>query len=554
MLEGPTGLARGLRKGTGALVSGVASGLVGYTASVVGTASSGVSLMAQGIVSLSNGEEQDVYLQERENKRRLFKASAGGVFNGFKQGGMDVLSGMASGMKGLVAKPVQEGRKAGALGVMKGMGMGLVGVVVKPVLGISDGITSVAAGFTTQMLADSSALAKHQRPPRALERANPLSGKVLILLPMDVFAAQAQLYLKTANEKDEYLASCTLGYQMSSEYPHAEYGLLLSTNRVYLLSATAQTLWDISFSELSHIVLKKNLNPNSVGQDQGQYGVVGFVLYGCSLAVTKTVTCPSRLHAIKLYGFLLKFAYRMGNPAANIPLEDILAEEVLHRSEQNTEAASRDRGAHERALGLSLDTYIFGYANNMNLPMTLSHSFASENSLLETARDSFAHIFCDNMSDKDAVYFYRRQIDEAMYQLVMNWKHSHMIKLTPSHGYVCLLMNNAPSYAPVQLVDMELIEGKDYLIFSVGDGYDPVSRTIAPNGGGVVIFAYGPPPALNDAPSVKLFLTTTAFSCNLSSLKGEPNCTNHNGYIVGYLEKAQGDLWSKAVIDITLQK
>eukprot|EP01032_Pedospumella_encystans_P003247 gene3247-3828_t len=96
VLEGPTGLARGLRKGTGALVSGVASGLVGYTASVVGTASSGVSLMAQGIVSLSNGEEQDVYLQERENKRRLFKASAGGVFNGFKQGGMDVLSGMAS--------------------------------------------------------------------------------------------------------------------------------------------------------------------------------------------------------------------------------------------------------------------------------------------------------------------------------------------------------------------------------------------------------------------------------------------------------------------------
>ena len=190
----------------------------------------------------------------------------------------------------------------------------------------------------------------------------------------------------------------------------------------------------------------------------------------------------------------------------------------------------------------------------MSLPLSMSYSFTSAASIIDTAREKFAQLYCDNVNDKDALYFYHRQIDETMYQLVMSWKHVHTLKLSPSHGCVCLLLNNSPAYAPVQLIDMELIEGKDYVIFSVGDTYDHSSRTVSPNGGGVVIFAYGTPPALNDAPSVKLHVRTTAFTCNLSSQKGEPNCINHNGFIVGYLEKAQSDLWSKAVININLQK
>lgn len=442
---------------------------------------------------------------------------------------------------------MQEGKKSGALGVMRGMGMGIVGAVVKPVLGVSDGVTTVAAGFTKQLLADSTYLVKHARPPRALERANPVSGKVLVLLPMDLFAAKAQHFLKQCtHEKDEYLASCTLGYQISAEeYPTAEYGLLLSTTHIYLLTASVQKVWEVSFSELSHIVLKKNLNPNAVGTDQTQYGVVGFVLYGCSLAVTKTVNCPSRLHAIRLYAFLLKFAYRMGNPQAIVPVDELIAE---------ASATGGSTGSKDMALGLNLETYVFGYANNLRLPLSLSDSFTTETQIIDTAREKLKYAFCQDMSDKDNLYFFHRQMDETMFVLAMAWKHHHTMKLSPSHCCVCLLLNNAPSYAPVQLLDLELIEGRDYVVLSVNSSYDPISRTIAPCGGACVIFAYGFPPTLREAPSVKLHIRTTAFTTTISSQKGEPNCINHNGFIVGYLEKAQADFWSKAVINITLQK
>jgi hypothetical protein len=547
-LEGPSAFARGVGKGTGALFGGVASGIVGYTASLVGTASSGVSLMARGVVAMSSGDDSDQFLQSREAKRRQFKASSGGVLSGIRQGGVDFFSGVASGVKGLVTMPMQEGKKSGALGVVKGMGMGLVGVVVKPVLGLSDGVASVAAGFTQQMLVDQTHQAKHARPPRALERANPVSGKTLVLLPMDVFAAQAQHFLKTvAGQQNEYLASCTLGYQINSdEFPDAEYGLLLSTTHIYLLTASVQMVWRISFSELSHIVLKRVTDPNKIDDDATQTGVMGFILYGCSLAVTKTVTCANRIHALRLYGFMQKFAYRMGNPSAIVPLDQLISEATAVRS-------SKPLGSG-RVRTFNLDEYIFGFANNMKLPVNIVTSLATETALIEAAREKFLRIYCTDISDKDAQYYYYRMLDEALFTLAMEWKHSHILKLTPSHCCVCLLLNSCPSYAPVQVLDLELIEGRNYTIFTCGDNYDWASRTIAPCGGAMVIFAYGHPPSLNDAPTVKLQIKTTAFTATLSSRTGEPNCINHNGFSAGYLEKARSDYWSKSVINITLQK
>ena len=557
-LEGPSAFAAGIGKGTGALFTGVATGLVGYTASLVNTASSGVSLVARGVVVISSGGgDDDKFLQSRETKKRLFKASDGGVLKGFQQGGMDVLAGIGSGFKGLVTKPMNEGKKSGALGVMRGIGMGLVGAVVKPVLGISDGISTVTAGVTKEMLVDSSHQAKHARPSRALERANPLSDKVLVLLPMDVFAAKAQDFLRQiTGQQDEYLASCSLGYEVTAdEFPDAEYGLLLSTSHIYLLSTSIQVIWTISFSELSLIVLKKNANPHLTEADHSQFGMLGFLLYGCSLMVQKTLTCPNRVHALRVYGFMCKFAYRMGNPSAVVPLEEHLAEvtrPIAHSSA--TATVSQREGSVSEHRGFRLDQYIFGFANNMQLSITLSMNFMTEEHIITQARERFRLIYCMNMSDEEAVYFYYRLLDEALFTLAMDWKNFHTLKLTPSHCCVCLLLNSSPSYAPVQILDIDMIEGRDYHIFSVGGAYDTASQSIAPGGGGVVLFAYGHPPTLNDTPTVKIFVKTTAFSVILSSRAGEPNCTTHNGFTVSYLEKARSNYWSKSVINISLHK
>jgi hypothetical protein len=255
------------------------------------------------------------------------------------------------------------------------------------------------------------------------------------------------------------------------------------------------------------------------------------------------------VHALRLYGFMLKFAYRMGNPSTIVSLEQHYAESA----KLTTDPSGRD-AASTRTRAYLLENYVFGFANNIDLPMSIRHSFSTEEQLIETARARFLSIRCSNMEDKEDVYYYHRQLDETMFTLAMEWKYAHMLQLTPSHCCVCLLMNSAPSYAPVQILDLEMVEGRNYLIFSAGNSYDPASRTIAPCGGVAIIFAFGHPPTLNDAPTVKLQLKTTAFTAVLSSRTGEPNCLTHNGFTAGYLEKARSDFWSKSVINITLQK
>jgi hypothetical protein len=567
--EGPQGLAQGLRKGTAALMTGVTSGIVEYTASVVSSATSGVNLLGQGAVSLA-GDKEDRYMQNREVQRQTFKGSAGGVLSGLKKGGADIFSGFKSGITGLVVKPIQQGKKSGAIGIMQGVGMGLVGAVVKPVLGVSDGIASVAAGFTKQFV-DPATLGRHMRPTRAFEQANPLDGKVLVLAQLDTFAAKAQDFLRRTNaaaqarassalvydalapaEEDSYLASCPLGYSFNeASDPLAECGLLLSTKHIRLLSVSVQKLWEITFSELSHIVLKDTTTINKEVTDPNAQGVIGFVLYGCSLPVTKYINCPTRMHAIRMYAFLMRFSHYMGNAAAIVPLEAILAE-----SAAASLAASRaDSAASYKSFkpAYALENYVFGFANNLKLPMNISMSLTSEFDLIDSFRHKFQYIFCKDTSDAEMVYFYQRQMDETIWALVNHWKYNHHAKLKPCHCCACLVINSAPAFAPLQLIELDLLEGRDFAIIDIGGAFDSVSRCVAPSGGAVLLFVYGHPPSLQESSAVRLRLRTSAFTAHISSDVGEPNSTSHNGFTSGYLEKAHGDYWSKAVINVSLK-
>jgi hypothetical protein len=97
----------------------------------------------------------DILTPREEKKRQRIAAAAtgtgGGFMGGLKAGGESVLSGIGSGISGLVTRPVEEGRKSGAVGVIKGVGLGAVGLFTKPVLGISEGVEAIAQGVSSQV-------------------------------------------------------------------------------------------------------------------------------------------------------------------------------------------------------------------------------------------------------------------------------------------------------------------------------------------------------------------------------------------------------------------
>ena len=562
-MESPQAFVLGIGKGTGALIHGVASGVLGSAANLVGTATSGVSTLAEGVANLS-GDDQ--YLKRREEKLRAAKsAQGGGVLSGLQAGGESILTGVTSGISGLVTKPYQEGKKSGALGVVKGMGMGMLGVVAKPVMGVSDGISSIATGFS-QQIQDPKSVVSRIRPARALEKADPSDDAPLVLNNLDIFAAEAQEYVMrrtvTHGYADEYLSSCTLGFpRFSSRSAEAPFGIALGKMYVFLLTRSIHKIWKLAFSELSHVELRFTESGGAVdfirysdaGSSRGAaaQAVEAMARYsgsskGAYSGDTETVLCASRAAAIRLYSMLAKFAYRMGQPAAVVPLEELLGlEGTSSRADPSSPSRFGEVSSRTSQRRSSTATYKFGSVNLREHPS----EFGSEAMIFDQIKARLAGIYLSQLEESGGTDRYNMMLDDTLWRLVCEWRGNHHVVFNPSRCAACLIINNTQHY--VQINDVEMKEGKDYLIMGAGDGYDKESRSLVANGGAVLVFAYGYAPSLTDLAHVKLRIFTSAFTAVISTRKNRSEIVNQNGFHAGYAEKVQADYWTKSVIVIT---
>ena len=188
-VESPQDFLIGIGIGTSSLVSGVVSGALTSTASIVNTASRGISYLSA----------DPEYVKSRASKRMASQASKGGLLEGLVDGSESVISGISSGVTGLFKKPMEEGARGGVLGFMVGVGKGVVGVAVKPVLGVADGLTSVAQGISNQV---SNVVAiGRMRPMRALERYAE-DFYQLVVTPLDIRCAEAQGFIMSQAQAD----------------------------------------------------------------------------------------------------------------------------------------------------------------------------------------------------------------------------------------------------------------------------------------------------------------------------------------------------------------
>lgn len=315
LMESPTGFVTGIGKGTSRLISGVASGVVGSASNIVGTASGGVASVARGVARMSGDEK---LVQRSEDRRRELKASGGGVMAGLKAGGESVVSGFQAGISGLVTKPFEEGRKGGAMGFLKGVGQGIIGVAVNPVMGVTEGISSVAQGINRSFANEVGTV--HVRPKRAFYRRDPEVIDELVLCTINVFQAEAQNFVdKRAlkkNYSDVFIAATTMGFPSASLGEDDPYGLVLSRQFFYLVSPKFKLLWVMQLSVISHIELNKLAD--------GRF-TLKIVEYDLSPGLLpRQVVCLDKRAAADAYDTFVHFRRYFGNPNRMEPSENIL--------------------------------------------------------------------------------------------------------------------------------------------------------------------------------------------------------------------------------------
>ena len=112
-------------------------GALGSAGSIAETAGKGLSFLS--------GDAE--FARQRAIQRQKVLSAPGGIVKGLVSGTDNIIHGIKSGVSGLVMKPIEEAQSDGVAGFFRGMGLGVLGVAVKPVLGLADGISTIAKVF-----------------------------------------------------------------------------------------------------------------------------------------------------------------------------------------------------------------------------------------------------------------------------------------------------------------------------------------------------------------------------------------------------------------------
>jgi len=431
-------------------------------------------------------------------------------------------------MTGLVTKPIEEASKSGFGGFFKGLGLGLIGAAVKPVIGLSDGLTSVAQGISNQV--DPAMKTSHVRPPRALE-PSAIDPANLVVVPLNLEAAFAQEFIAKRAKQNAYEDSFLRFIPLENK------GEAIILSHIYVFWRRKASLWGRVWANISHCVYMNDS--------------VGIMLYsggkngGASLV---TIPCKTAQTAKRVYAALAQNTARMGNPSNVIPIDIVMKSGTLSHSssrEQDLHTLLRDgrrntlstseafrQVVDESQLG-ALDGYRFGAANGT----VLTQITGSEDDVLKRATH---HL------EKEIGSWQR--VDQHIWRLLWEWGCIHS-NLSACRCSVTLLINRSDS--PIQITRVQLVIGRNVLIIGSSlTGYEAESRSLMPEGMMIVfICAFQETPL--DIGHLKANINTAAFSAVVASTQRESFCEAKGGFTIGFLEKTVSDWWSKYVIVIS---
>ena len=415
------------------------------------------------------------------------------------------------GFTGLVTKPIKEARKDGFEGFLRGVGMGIVGVAVKPVLGLTDGITSVASSIQNRVDIPLMTHTIH-RPARALEVSSKDSTS-LALVPLNLDAAQAKEFITQRAESHRYQDSFIAYIPLDDEGIQS---VILST--LYVFWKRKENLWGRTWSNISHCVY--------------QQSTVAIVLYGGGEQNKRAeVPCTKLSYAYKLYTMMFQNSFRMGYPALTLPVDIAIA--AYQATQKDPPQAFTIPLLHsELSLDGSLDKYMFGSVNSMEFP-SLS---GSESDVLKRAEASVGNS-SSGLSWRD--------LDVRLYRAVWEWDCVHY---GLSVSRCCLVTIINLSHDTLQLTRIQLIMGRGFKILgSDATGYDREYKLLR-SGGRVSVLVYGSNPTPLDISHLKLAIYCTGVKLIVASTQAETLCEGRRGYSAGFVEKTSTEWWCKYTI------
>lgn len=536
LMESPLSFARGLTKGTGSLISGVAGGVVSSTAGILGSATGSASSMARGMAVRLTGDEE--FLAKHDESKRSLKSSGKGILSGMKAGGETVGTGLFSGLAGLVNRPAEECRKGGALGLFKGIGQGLAGAAIKPILGVTQGISNLSVGIGNQL--SDSIEHRQLRPPRALLKRSPDDAD-MVLFPLDLFAAQAQALVghraKKNEEQDAFYAAVHLGFSEEGLEESNAFAIVLSAKHLLLMGKLCQLLWSFDLPRLSHV---------SLGKVDEQYYLDIHEYAQMTASELKHIRCADKHAAMSAYRRLHRFRSIFGNPSAMLsPSEAMKRLQCLLPSDSPVSDDSSSDAAEPCAAiaqAANVVEYRFGLANTSTPP----REHVSDQQLLAKTMEHLLQLPCRlPVTSSQDKFAYHKALDQAVWTLVCAWQANHRLAFNGSRCCACLVLNY--SNTPVQVQQVELIEGSGTVIMPVGSGYDANAQIIFAGGGAAVFFAYSSGTLLKGHVLVKI--QTSAFCALISSKEGS-DCSAEAGFSPCFLEKTRTGCWGKFVISV----
>ncbi|TCD71537.1 hypothetical protein EIP91_008918 [Steccherinum ochraceum] len=187
--------------------------------------------------------DTDYQMRRRMNQRRNKPRHA---IYGVATGAEAFANSVASGIEGVLLKPIEGAESEGAKGFFKGVGKGLVGVVTKPVIGVFDLASNVAEGVRNTTTVFDNPARDRVRLPRHV----PADG---VLVPFSEREATGQYWMKDlengAYRNELYVAHINL--------PGGDNVVLLTSTK--LLSFWSNRLrleWELPFTQVQGVTIE----------------------------------------------------------------------------------------------------------------------------------------------------------------------------------------------------------------------------------------------------------------------------------------------------------
>ncbi|KAJ1311504.1 hypothetical protein OPQ81_009991 [Rhizoctonia solani] len=234
VMHGNKELGIGIAKGAASFVKKTVFGVTDSMTKVTSSIGKG----------LSAATFDDEYQRQRRLAQRTNKPKH--AIYGVTAGAEALATSIASGMEGVVMKPIEGAETGGASGFLKGIGKGLVGAVTKPVIGVFDLAANVTEGIRNTTTVFDNNLSERVRKPRHI----PADG---ILVPYSGADALGQMWMKDLEGgrfRNEF-------YVAHIDLPGGDNVAMLTTSRIMVFSVNKLRLeWEMPFSYVQGVTIE----------------------------------------------------------------------------------------------------------------------------------------------------------------------------------------------------------------------------------------------------------------------------------------------------------